>query len=128
VPTPEKHSYPVAGGRAYWWTQKLWAASANLPVRRVPIAEIAEFERDCWFQGRYAPTCRAAAEHARRIMAADLAYPVVLAADGHLMDGGHRVAKAWLAGETEIAAVRFEITPVPDWIEESAPDRDNPAG
>lgn len=115
-PTPEKHSYPVPGGRAYWWTEKLWAAARDLPAADVPIASIAEFEIDCWFQGRHTPSCRAVAEHTRRINAADLACPVILAADGHLMDGGHRIAKAWLEGRTEVKAVRFEATPPPDWI------------
>ena len=42
---------------------------------------------DCWFHGK-GPTCREVAEHARRINAADLTYPVILSADGGLMDGG----------------------------------------
>jgi hypothetical protein len=116
MPTPEKHSYPVPGGRAHWLTERLWAAAEGLPLRWVPIAQIAEFEQDCWFVGRHASTCRAVAEHVQRILAADLAYPVILAADGHLMDGGHRIAKAWLDGHIAIAAVRFEVTPEPDWI------------
>ena len=32
------------------------------------------------------------------------------------MDGGHRVAKAWMAGQEEIIAVRFPVTPEPDEI------------
>lgn len=116
MPTPEKHSYPVPGGRAYWLTERLWAEAEGQSVQLVPIAQIVEFEQDCWFAGRHAPTCRAVAEHTRRILAADLSYPVILAADGHLMDGGHRIAKAWLEGRTEIAAVRFAVTPEPDWI------------
>jgi hypothetical protein len=113
---PEHHSYPSPGGRAHWWTEKLWAAAKGLPVRQVSIADIAEFEMDCWFQGRHTPSCRAVAEHAGRIIRADLAFPVILAADGHLMDGGHRIAKAWLEGCTTVSAVRFETTPPPDWI------------
>ena len=30
------------------------------------------------------------------------------------MDGGHRVAKAYLEGRTSIRAVRFEVDPEPD--------------
>jgi len=30
------------------------------------------------------------------------------------MDGGHRVAKAYLEGRTSVAAVRFEVDPEPD--------------
>jgi hypothetical protein len=113
---PETHSHTVPGGRAYWLTEKLWRAAEGLPVIRVPLAAIAEFEQDCWFGERHAPTCKAVAEHARRIQAADLAYPVILSADGRLMDGGHRIAKAWLLGDTDIAAVRFEVDPEPERI------------
>ncbi len=112
----EKHSRPVSGGRGFWYTKRLWELAKDLPVRHVAIDDIAEFDQDCWFGG-VAPTCRMVAEHARRINQADLTYPVILAADGGLMDGGHRIAKAWLAGANSIAAVRFETDPPPDWIE-----------
>ncbi len=112
---PEKHSHPVPGGRGFWWTEGLWAAAAGLPVVSVPIDAIAEFDQDCWFGGR-APTCREVAEHARRIENADLRHPVILAADGGLMDGGHRIARAWLDGRTEVDAVRFDVDPEPDWV------------
>ena len=54
---PERHSHTVPGGRAYWLTQKLWAAAAGLPVIQVAIADIPEFDRDCWFRGQ-APSLR----------------------------------------------------------------------
>lgn len=113
---PEKHSCPVPGGRAFWWSESLWAASAGLAVVELPIAEISEFDEDCWFDGQ-APTCREVAEHARRINEADLSHPVILASDGHLMDGGHRIAKAWLDGRQVVDAVRFVLDPEPDWVE-----------
>jgi hypothetical protein len=116
---PEKHSRPVPGGRAFWWTESLWAAAAALPVTEVAVADIAELDQDCWFDGA-APTCRQVAEHARRISEADLGHPVILASDGRLMDGGHRAAKAWLAGAETIDAVRFETDPDPDWFEPAA--------
>ena len=110
------YSRTVPGGRAFWLTEKLWRAAGGLPVRRVPLGAIAEFEQDCWFQGKHVPTCRAVAEHARRIQDADISYPVILSADGRLMDGGHRVAKAYLRGDADIAAVRFEVDPEPERI------------
>ena len=54
--------------------------------------------------------------HAQRICAADLTYPIILSAEGYLMDGGHRLAKAWLMGLIEIQAVQFTEDPVPDYI------------
>jgi hypothetical protein len=70
---------------------------------------------DCWFLGK-GPTCREVAEHARRINAADLTHPVILSADGGLMDGGHRIAKAYLLGQRTGQARRFATDPDPDWI------------
>jgi hypothetical protein len=61
----------VDGRRHHFWTDRLWALTRELPVREVPIDDIAEFDQDCWFHGR-APTCRQVADHARRIQAADL--------------------------------------------------------
>jgi hypothetical protein len=112
----DTHSHTVPGGRACWSVERLWRAAEGLPVRQVAIADIAEFDQDCWFGGRHVPTCRAVADHARRIQAADLSFPIILSSDGRLMDGGHRVGKAWLLGQTEIAAVRFETDPQPDSV------------
>ena len=114
----ESHSHVVDGRRAHWWTDRLWAAAADLPVEAVAIDSIAEFDMDCWFRGR-APTCREVAEHARRINDADLEHPVILSADGTLMDGGHRIAKAYLLGRATIQGRRFLVDPEPDWIDPS---------
>ncbi len=112
-----KHSRLTDRGRCFWNTQRLWDLVRDLPVQSVPLDSIAEFDQNCWFGPDTAPTCRAVTAHAKRIQDADLAHPVILAADGRLMDGGHRVSKAWLLGLTEIATVRFQTDPEPDWIE-----------
>lgn len=112
----ERHSRGVPGGRAFFLTERLWGLAQGLEVERVPIEAIKEFDEDCWFGGS-AVTCRMVARHADRIQKADLSYPVILSADGRLMDGGHRIAKAWLNGLTTIDAVRFQEDPEPDYIE-----------
>ena len=113
---PEKHSRPVPGGRAVWLTHRLWGLAKGLPVETVRIDSIAEFDQTCWFDDDMPPTCRNVATHARRIADADLAWPIILSANGQLMDGGHRLAKAWLAGRTTIEAVRFSSDPEPDYV------------
>jgi hypothetical protein len=45
-----------------------------------------------------------------------LSYPIILSSEGLLMDGGHRLAKAWLLNQKEIKAVQFEFNPEPDEI------------
>jgi hypothetical protein len=113
----EHHSRLVGGRRHHFWTDRLWALARDLPIQEVSIDDIPEFDQDCWFHGR-APTCREVAEHARRIQAADLQFPIILASDGSLMDGGHRLGKAWLAGLSTVRAVRFVVDPAPDWVTE----------
>jgi hypothetical protein len=112
----EKHSRRVPEGRAVWYTRRLWECAAGLPVYTIAIADIPEFDQDCWFGTSHPPTCRAVAEHAQRIQNADLTFPIILAADGALMDGGHRIARAWLNGLAEIRAVRFIHDPEPDCL------------
>jgi hypothetical protein len=102
-------------------TERLWALAEGLPVTDVAIADIPEFDEDCWFVERHLPTVRKVAEHARRIFAADLSHPVILNADGRLMDGGHRICKAWIEGRATVAAVRFPVTPEPDEIRPENP-------
>ena len=105
-------------GRAFWWTESLWTEAAGLEAAQIGIDSIAEFDMNCWFDADSPPTCRAVADHARRIQQADLRFPIILSTAGGLMDGGHRIAKAWLAGSTHVSAVRFAVDPEPDWIEQ----------
>jgi len=37
------------------------------------------------------------------------------------MDGGHRLAKAWLLGHTHAKAVQFVVDPEPDYVVHSKP-------
>jgi hypothetical protein len=87
-------------------------------VRKCPGLGIIFFEFDevSWFGEQYRPTCRVVVSHVKRIQEADLSSPIILSADGHIMDGMHRVAKAWLLGLTEIQAVQFAQNPEPDQI------------
>jgi hypothetical protein len=111
-----KHSRLTSKGRYVWFVERLWHLARALPVRQIPIDQIAEFDHNCWFGPTSFPTCRAVAEHTRRILEADLRYPIILSAEGYLMDGGHRIAKAYLLKWNEISAVQFPLDPEPDYI------------
>ncbi len=96
---------------------RLWRLSADLPVVSIPLAQV-ESELDYpyqWFKTAK-PSPRAVAVHARRIYEADLSFPIILSARGLVMDGIHRIARAWLEGRTEINAVQFATDPQPDQI------------
>ncbi len=115
----QRHGRPTAEGMAFWNTERLWRLASALPVITIEIAGIAEFDENCWFRNG-PPTCRQVAEHARKIFDADLSFPVILSSDGRLMDGGHRIARAWLQGLTVVTAQRFVDDPEPDYVEPNA--------
>ncbi len=80
------------------------------------LDSIREIDETFWFGGESEkPTCRAIVEHMRFIEETDLSYPIILATDGRVMDGMHRVVKALLEGKETIEAVQFSEDPEPDY-------------
>jgi hypothetical protein len=122
------HLRPSASGLLAWDVHRLVALTAGLPAREVPLAAIRELDEPFWFGGAGAATCRAVAEHARLIHEAELRHPIILGADGRVMDGMHRVAKAYLAGRATIRAVQLPVDPEPDFVgvDEDALPYDDP--
>lgn len=111
------HLRPSPAGLLAWDVHRLVELTAHLPHVEVPIGAIRELDEPFWFGGgSEAATCRAVAEHARLILEADLHYPIILGADGRVMDGMHRVAKAYLEGRDTILAVQLEVDPEPDFV------------
>ena len=103
------------GGFSAWDVDRLVELTRDFPRRRVALADIRELAEP-WFGPDESPTWQALVEHVRLMDAADVSFPIILAADGTVMDGMHRVAKALRAGQTEIEAVRFTVDPPPDYL------------
>ncbi|PIZ62126.1 hypothetical protein COY16_05145 [Candidatus Roizmanbacteria bacterium CG_4_10_14_0_2_um_filter_39_13] len=110
------HFKPSINGFYAWDVDKLATKSKNLPHIVVPLDVIKELDENYWFQGPK-PTCRAIVDHMHLIEETDLKYPIILSANGRVMDGMHRVAKALLQGHTEIKVVQFVIDPEPDYVD-----------
>jgi hypothetical protein len=106
---------PSPQGLLAWDVDRLVLAARDLPVRSVPLAEIRELDAPV-FGDDEAPTWRSLVEHLVLLDAADLAYPIILAADGSVMDGRHRLAKALREGRVTIDAVQFTEDPSPDYV------------
>lgn len=118
----QTHSMGIDGGRHVWSVPRLWALAADLPVEDVRVSTFDEvFDLDCWFGDRHAPTVGRVLAHMARIQSADLSFPIILSADGVVMDGLHRLCKARLASQETVRAVRFAVTPAPDRIEPLSP-------
>jgi hypothetical protein len=116
----ETHSTIRGGQRLLWYTERLWRLAEKLPPFEISICGVPELDQNCWFDGSE-PTLRRVAEHCARINDADLLKPIILNADGSLMDGGHRLCKALLEGRQTILAVRFDVMPTPDEISDAGP-------
>jgi hypothetical protein len=110
------HFRPGPDGLRAWDVHRLIALAEPLPVIQVPLAAIRELDEPYWFDHGYAPTCRAVAEHARLIQEVDVGFPIILSADGRVMDGMHRVAKALLLNLDGLPAKRFVEDPAPDHV------------
>lgn len=105
---------PSPQGLLAWDVDRLVRLTRDLPPRLVPLSRIRELDED-WSGKDERPTWRALIGHARLIEEADLAYPIILSADGTVMDGMHRVARAVLEGRDTIEAVQFGDDPAPDY-------------
>jgi hypothetical protein len=110
------HFWPSEPGPGLdaWDVDRLILLSRGLPVHDVAVEAIGEVDTAYWFDETSSPTVRAIVEHLRLVNEVDCSYPVILSADGRVMDGMHRIARALLEGRETVAAVRFSEPVPPD--------------
>jgi hypothetical protein len=115
------HFQPAATGSGLfdaWDVDRLITLSAQLPVEQVAVASIPEVDTNYWSDGSgTSRTVRQIVEHARLILHVDPSYPVILASDGRVMDGMHRIARALLEGRPHVPARRFPEPLPPDFLD-----------
>ena len=116
--TERTHSIVKDGKRLIWLTSQLWVLSRDLPVFQYRIADFTGLDTDCWYGHVNVPTIRSVLEHMARIESADLSCPIILSADGTVMDGVHRICKARLHGVHTLPAVQFMENPPPAMAED----------
>jgi hypothetical protein len=108
--------WPSEQGIDAWDVDRLIELSRDLPVNDVPLDAITEIDSDYWFRyGPIVPTVRRVVEHMQLTTEVDMSYPIILAANGRVMDGMHRIARAILNEDQTIRAVRFDTDPEPDY-------------
>ncbi len=97
--------------------QQLWDMAAGLPSKKVRVSGLNALDEIRWFSERMQklPTCRAVAEHARDICEVDFQFPIILSPSGEVLDGMHRLCKAFLQGLEEIDAVQLDAMPPHRW-------------
>ncbi|MDX1479675.1 MAG: hypothetical protein R3301_18310 [Saprospiraceae bacterium] len=111
------HFRPSRKGFYAWDVDRLIEQSHGLPVIEVKLSEISTAQD-------FGPVtdCRSFAEHMQLVEETDLAYPIILCPENRVMDGLHRVIKAYRNGDDRIKAVRFEAMPKPDYEDVYAQD------
>ena len=112
------HFQPSGQGYYAWDIDRLVALTKDFQSQWVKLDSIREIDETFWFGDENdKPTCRAIVEHMRLMEEADLSYPVILSANGRIMDGMHRVGKALFEGREMIEAVQFSQDPEPDYVD-----------
>jgi hypothetical protein len=106
---------PADEGLDAWDVHRLIEATAGLPVKEVAVDSIPEVDTDHWFVFGPVPTVRRIIEQVRLIQEVDCSHPIILGADGRVMDGMHRIARAILDGRPTVTAVQFVVEPEPDY-------------
>ena len=111
-------STPLADGSIpFVRMQQLWDMAAGLPSKKVRVSDLNALDDVRWFSERMQklPTCRAVAEHARDIYEVDFEFPIIVSPAGEVLDGMHRLCKAYLHGLEEIDAVQLPAMPSCRW-------------
>ena len=99
-----------------WDVDKLLALTEHLPTIEVNLSDIKELYENFWYQyPEDIPTCKSISDHMILIKQTDLRYPIILNSDGSVMDGMHRVCKAYIRGLKKIKAKKFGSMPKPDF-------------
>jgi hypothetical protein len=112
------HFRKTEQGMLIWDVHRLVELSSIFPVVEVPLEDIKEIDENYWYgNDGNIPTCRSIAGHIKLINETDLKHPIILCRDGRVMDGMHRVLKAFIKGHKSIKAVKFNVNPDPDYID-----------
>lgn len=110
------HFRKSAKGLLAWDVLKLIELSKEFDITDVPLCDIRELKEDYWFSLGALPTSEDIAQHAKQIYEADISYPIILCPEGRVMDGMHRVCKAFLEARESIPAVQFKVLHEPDYV------------
>ena len=106
---------PSDRGYHAWDVDRLVELTRNIPEISVKLSDISELDENFWYQGENdIPTVRSMVEHFQLVRDTSLEYPIILSAQGRVMDGMHRVAKALMLGHERINARQFDTDPPPD--------------
>lgn len=109
---PSTEKYPTP---RQWNLQDIWKKSENLKTTKVKVSELWDNRYKnawCWQHEGEELNNLFFLHHMRRVLNADLSYPIVLSEEGLIFDGVHRLVKAKHLELEYIECVKFEKDPV----------------
>lgn len=102
----------ISNGICYQWSvDKLISASEKLTAFDFNVDSV-DLKNCFWFQK--IPNVEEILLHIKQINRADISFPIILAPDGTILDGIHRIVKARSLNLKIIKAVQFKELPEPD--------------
>ena len=108
----EGHAF-IHNGKG-WHVERLWKLADQLETFEADTrAFLDQLETARWGE----ITGLDLLTHFHRVSHADFDHPIILAPDGHIMDGMHRLCRAFLERRETIPAVQFERLPPCDFEE-----------
>lgn len=108
---PSTKNYP---NPRQWQLKDLWELSKPLKVKQIKVSELWDNrykEAWCWQHEDEAINNLFFLHHMRRVLNADLSYPIILSEENYIFDGVHRLMKAKHLNIEYIDYVQFEKDP-----------------
>lgn len=102
----DMHTYN--SGKKFWYISRLIKITENFEVQTMSMSALNTYGLTLSIVD-----LKSAAVSFKRVLDADLSFPIILDDDGYVMDGRHRIAKSLFQGEKDIKFVRFDLTPEP---------------
>ena len=103
------HCGYISEGVCYRWkVETLIEAAQNIECCDFDVFQV-NLKHCFWFEE--IPNVEQVLQHFKQVQNTDLSHPIILAPDGTILDGIHRIVKARLDGKKTLKAVRFETLP-----------------
>ena len=87
------------GKELFWKNETLWKKAAELQVKEVMLDDLPWKEDGCHNLGN-PPKWGKVAEHCKHAMEVDSSFPIIIGPQGEIVDGMHRIIKAFVDGKS----------------------------
>lgn len=112
VTLPKTNNYPYIRN---WDLNKIWELSKDFEVKEIKVNELWDERYSkvfCWLDKDEELTNLFFLHHLKRVLNADLDYPIILSEERYILDGVHRLMKAKHLGIKTIKYVQFKKDPL----------------